>query len=369
MMQASWLSPRTASVHRGDAGLKMSKIKKALERSRGLRAQNLGVTDIALSEREKLERDIRKLLQEEHPDLLGGMKKQIKLHYSKTQKIPSDPQVLLSNHVFALTHDLEITKQIEILRAQVLKRLKDLKANSLMITSANNGEGKTFISTNLAVSIAQHLDRTVMLVDADLRNRIYKHHNLASVFFNSYHRAGLSDYLTGKAEIEDLLVNPGIPRLTILPSGKSVPDSAALLGSPKMEQLIFDMKSRYFSDRILIFDCSSFLSNADPLILSRYVDAVLLIVENSKTEMKSLQRMIELLKDKKIIGTVINKSGDLSTSNGAFKNNWKVNPPRLQDFLHDLGLQKLQYNMLLPRFARRGLKKIQLPPKFRRLNP
>jgi Mrp family chromosome partitioning ATPase len=201
--------------------LKMSKIKKALERSRGLRAQNLGVSDIALSEREKLERDIRKLLQEEHPDLLGGMKKQIKLHYSKTQKIPTDPQVLLNNHVFALTHDLEITKQIEILRAQVLKRLKDLKANSLIVTSANNGEGKTFISTNLAVSIAQHLDRTVMLVDADLRNRIYKHHNLANVFFNSYHRAGLSDYLSGKAEIEELLVNPGIPRLTILPSGKA----------------------------------------------------------------------------------------------------------------------------------------------------
>jgi protein-tyrosine kinase len=338
-------------------GRTMNKIKKALERSKTLRAQNLGVTEIALSEREKLERDIRTLLQEEHPDLLGGMKKQIKLHYSKTQKIPADPQVMLNNHVFALTHDLEITKQIEILRAQVLKRLKDLKANSLMIASAHNGEGKTFVSTNLAVSIAQHLDRTVMLVDADLRNRIYKHHNLANVFFNSYHRSGLSDYLSGKAEIEDLLINPGIPRLTILPSGKAVPDSAALLGSPKMEQLIYDLKSRYSSDRIIIFDCSSFLSNADPLILSRFVDAVLIIVENAKTEIKSLLRMVELLKDKKIIGTVINKSGGLSIPNSGFKSNWKFNPPRLQDFLHDLGLQKFQYNLLLSRFARRRVKK------------
>jgi protein-tyrosine kinase len=331
----------------------MSKIKKALERSRAEREENQDTDDIALLEREQLERDIRELLMQEHPELLGGMKKQIRLQYSKTRKILTDPRLLFNNHIFALTHRLDITKQIEILRAQVLSRLRDIKANCLMVTSANHREGKTFISSNLAVSIAQNLDCTVMLVDADLRARHYKRPNMAQLFFDSGSNPGLSDYLSGKAEIEDLLVNPGIPRLTILPSGKALPDSAALLGSPKMETLVGEMKSRYSRERIVIFDCSSFLSNADPLILSRYVDAVLIVVENAKTEIKSLTRMMELLKDKKVIGTVINKSTAVSDSQAAFGSKMKFNPAGLQDFLRELGLPGFQNNALFSRFCRR----------------
>ncbi|MGD9214092.1 MAG: CpsD/CapB family tyrosine-protein kinase, partial [Desulfobacteraceae bacterium] len=227
----------------------------------------------------------------------------------QTKTVSTDPGILKDNGVFALSHDMDVTKQIEILRAQVLKKLKQMNANSLMITSANHREGKTFTSINLAVSIAQSLDRTVMLVDTDLRNRSYKRQNMANVFLNSETRPGLSDYLLGNSKIEELLVNPGIPRLTILPSGKAVPDSAALLGSPRMEELIFEMKSKYAMERVLIFDCSSFLTNADAYVLSRYVDAVLLVVENEKTNIKDLERMIEMLKDNQIVGTVLNKFG------------------------------------------------------------
>jgi len=292
----------------------MSKIKKALERSRALREQGDSVQAVlereqpGLSEREQLEYDIYRLLSNEYPEILGSVKKQIKLSYSKTKIIKTDPEILINNRVFAIKQDFEITKHIEMLRAQVLKKLKQINANSLMITSANPREGKTFISTNLAVSIAQNFDRTVMLIDADLRKRSYKRHNMETVFFNSNSWGGLSDYLTGSAKIEELLVNPGIPRLTILPSGKELPDSAAFLGSPKMEDMVYEMKSRYPSERILIFDCSSFLSSADSLILSKFVDAVLLVVENEKTEINALQRMTELLKDKIIVGTVMNKS-------------------------------------------------------------
>ena len=301
----------------------MSKIKKAMERSKAQRARldwvdergnrnvtvvkNQGESARALSERVKLENDIRQLLRTEHPEELGTMQKEIKLIYTQTRTVKTDPQILKDNGIFALSHDMDVTKQIEILRAQVLKKLKQMNANCLMVTSANHREGKTFTSTNLAVSIAQNLDRTVMLIDTDLRNRKYKHRNMANVFLNSGDRPGLSDYLHGYAKLEDLLVNPGIPRLTILPSGRAAPDSAALLGSPKMEELIFDMKSKYSMERVLIFDCSSFLTNADPYVLSRYVDAVLLVVENEKTGLKDLERMIAMLKDNQIVGTVLNK--------------------------------------------------------------
>jgi hypothetical protein len=124
-----------------------------------------------------------------------------------------------------------------------------------------------------------------------------------------------------------------------------------------MEQLIGEMKSRYSSERVLIFDCSSFLSNADPLILSRYVDAVLLVIENSKTEIKSLLRMIELLKDKKIIGMVINKSGAFSSPGGPHKNNLKSYPSRLQDLFTDLGLKNFHNSLLSSRSYGRRLSK------------
>jgi non-specific protein-tyrosine kinase len=301
----------------------MSKIKKAMERNKAQRARldwrNPAVGDSvtavrargesakALSERVKLENDIRRLLREEYPDELGRMQKEIKLVYTQTRTVHTDPEKLINNGIFALSHDMDVTKQIEMLRAQVLKKLKQMNANSLMVTSANHREGKTFTSANLAVSIAQNLDRTVMLVDTDLRNRTYKHRNMATILLNSEDRPGLSDYLLGNAKIEDLLVNPGIPRLTILPSGRAIPDSAVNLGSPRMEELISDMKSKYSTERILIFDCGSFLTNADPYVLSRYVESVLLVVENEKTDLKDLRRMIGMLKDNQIVGTVLNK--------------------------------------------------------------
>jgi non-specific protein-tyrosine kinase len=322
----------------------MSRFRKALERSKALREKNSGdltrlinngdltrFTDsggmtllkgsrdpaqalsnqsgqAALSEREQLEHDIIKLLRKENPEILESRQKRIQLSYSKTQTIDADSETLLCNRVFAHKPEFSVTEQIEILRFQVLKKLDQLNANCLMITSAAHGEGKTFISTNLAVSIAQNLDRTVMLIDADLRNRTRRHQSIENVFFNAYDGAGLSDYLQGSARISEVLVNPGIPRLTLLPRGQGSLDSPTLLESAKMEELVGEMKSRYSNERIILFDGSAFMPNADALILSRIVDSVLVVVESEKTRVDALKKMIDLLKDRKIIGAVINKS-------------------------------------------------------------
>lgn len=294
----------------------MSRLRKALERSKALREQNssdLALTmsnnsgDVALLERERLEQDIIELLRKENPEILQSRQKRIQLSYSKTKTIDADSETLLCNRVFAHKPEFLVTEQIEILRFQVLKQLDQLNANSLMITSAAHGEGKTFISTNLAVSIAQNLDRTVMLIDADLRNRARRHQGVASIFFDSYSGAGLSEYLLGTAKISEVLINPGIPRLTLLPRGQGLLDSPTLLESAKMEELVSEMKSRYSNERIILFDGSAFLPNADALILSRFVDAVLVVVESEKTRIDALKRTIELMKEKQIIGTVLNK--------------------------------------------------------------
>jgi non-specific protein-tyrosine kinase len=176
-----------------------------------------------------------------------------------------------------------------------------------MVTSANRYEGKTFTSINLGVSIAHELDKTVLLVDADLKKPTKKHNDFAKDFFRTHLEKGLSDYLLNGTEIPELLINPGIERLVLLPGGKSLPNSTEVLGSPRMEQLVREMKSRYADDRIIIFDTSSVLTSADPLVLSRFVDGILLVVEEGRTRTDQLQKTVELLKDRPIIGTIINK--------------------------------------------------------------
>ena len=179
--------------------------------------------------------------------------------------------------------------------------MEEIGGNTLLITSAMPREGKTFTAINLAMSICLKVDRTVLLVDADLRQpSVHRYLGLDAV-------EGLSDYLLFQAEIPSLLLNPGIKNLIILPGGKALPNSTEVLGSPRMETMVREMKERY-PDRFIIFDSSSLLARADPLVFARYIDGFLLVVEAEKTSTKDVERALELLKEKTVVGIVLNKA-------------------------------------------------------------
>jgi non-specific protein-tyrosine kinase len=232
---------------------------------------------------------------------------EIRVTYSKTKVENIAPATLRRNRIFSLFQEHEMTDEVKMLRTQIMNKLKEIHGNTLLITSANPGEGKTFLTINLGVSIVQQLDRTVLLVDADLRNPSKKHQNFSSDFLGLDIGKGLSDYLLGQAEISEILINPGIERLTILPAGKPLLNSAELLGSSRMEALTKDIRSRYCSDRIILVDSPSLLCT-DPIVLSSYVDGVLLVVEDEKTSADDIKRAMELLKGKPVVGTVLNKA-------------------------------------------------------------
>ena len=278
----------------------MSKLKKALEKAketRGIQSQNL-YNDIKTSSK-----SVDLQVKEE-----DGCRPEIDICYTETKVKKIEESLLKKGKVISLFHDIDKIDEIKTLRTQVLNHLNQTGGNSILITSSNPYEGKTFTAINLGVSIAQELDRTVLLVDADLRKHQKYHKDFAADFFGTDMNEGLSNYLLGQAEIPDLLVNPGIERLVLLPAGRPLPNAAELLGSPRMVKLVNDIKSRYANDRIVIFDAASLLHCADPLVLSRYVDGILLIVEQEKTTAAQLQRSMELLKDKPLFGTVMNKS-------------------------------------------------------------
>jgi len=220
--------------------------------------------------------------------------------YLHTRTVPVDFEHLVQNHIIPDCKGSSAANRVKMLRTQILSKMANEGKNTLLITSANPGEGKTLTAINLAISISQEMDRTTLLVDSDLRKPAI--HS----YFGFEVSQGLSDYLRNNMPLSDLLVSPGIEKLVILPGGKPLTNSSELLGSPRMESLVAELKERY-ANRFIIFDSCSLLEFADPLVLSRLIDGILIVVEAEKTTKNDLKRTFELLRDKPVIGTLLNK--------------------------------------------------------------
>lgn len=221
--------------------------------------------------------------------------------YTKTRRQKINKETLRRNKVVSLFQDDPSVDQMKILYTQILNRLQERGGNSVLVTSPGHGEGKTLTAVNLAISMSLKVDLTVLLVDADLRTPSIN----GLLGFNAL--KGLSEYLLREAEIPELLVNPDIAKLVVLPGGRSLPNSTELLGSPRMKELVLGMKSRY-PERIIIFDCPPLLTSADTMVFSPFVDGVVLVVEAEKTTSGDVEKAMELLRGKPFLGTVLNKA-------------------------------------------------------------
>ncbi|RLA76067.1 MAG: hypothetical protein DRG33_08210, partial [Deltaproteobacteria bacterium] len=172
--------------------------------------------------------------------------------YTQTRVVPIDEKILLNNKIYSYFQDNLLTEQLRVLRTKIIDKLEKINGNTILITSARPGEGKTLIAINLAISIAQKYDRTVLLVDANLKNPMV--HSYLGIDVDR----GLSDVLLKEANIHEVLINPSIPRFIITPAGRKVPGSAELLNSPTAEIVFHDIKTRY-PERLVILDSPSIL--------------------------------------------------------------------------------------------------------------
>lgn len=176
------------------------------------------------------------------------------------------------------------------------------RSNLLMITSSVPGEGKTFTSINLAMSIAMELDSTVLLVDADVaRPAVLDRLGLPQ-------SAGLLDVLTApQTELADVLMKTNVDRLSILPAGTPHPRATELLASEGMNRLLEDLASRY-PDRIIVFDAPPVLVSTESRALASQVGQVLLIVEADRTSQSAVKHALSLLENCPVVMTVLNKT-------------------------------------------------------------
>lgn len=184
--------------------------------------------------------------------------------------------------------------------------------NLIMVTSSLPGEGKTFTSINLAVSIAMELDRTVLLVDTDAaKSDVVRRLGIEAA-------TGLTDYLTrDDISLPDILLRTNIPKLTILPAGTHHDHMTELLASGGMKKLVDDLSTRYH-DRVVVFDSPPVLVTSGAAVLASLVGQIVFVVRAEKTLASDVKDSLKQLRRRDNVGIVLNRSREWGTSKSQY---------------------------------------------------
>ena len=169
---------------------------------------------------------------------------------------------------------------------------------SVMVTSANDGEGKSITSANLAVTMAEDKKKSILLVSADFRSPAIEN------LFNVQAEKGLSDYFNGEVRLDQILTATNIKNLMVLPSGNIPSNPAEFFASQKMSEFIKELEKHF---NYIILDTPALIPFADARILGPVVDGVVLVVQAGKTRREVIWRAQDLLKSvrAKLLGVIL----------------------------------------------------------------
>ena len=205
------------------------------------------------------------------------------------------------------------------LRSRLLEARDASPFKSFLITSGLPGEGKTFIATNLALTLAGRDNSRVLLIDGDLR-RPSVHTVLGAAS-----KPGFAEYLAGTAGVGDILQYGPIPNFSFIPGGEGGEHSAALAANGKAEELVSSMASAF--DWIII-DSSPVIPVSDPVNLSRACDAVLLVTRAVSTPFPIAQKVKNELSGSRLLGIVLNGVEDLPSSSYGYYHGYAASGPK-----------------------------------------
>jgi protein-tyrosine kinase len=178
--------------------------------------------------------------------------------------------------------------------------------NLIMVTSGLAGEGKSFCTVNLAMSIAMEMDRTVLLVDADVaRPTVPKILGLGA-------ERGLMDILLDEnLKLADVLLKTDIEKLTLLTAGRRHSHSTELLASESMGELLKELAQRY-SDRVVIFDSPPLLLTSEARVLASQMGQIVLVVEAETTSQQVVKETLRQIESCDVVNLIYNKARSFS---------------------------------------------------------
>jgi len=192
-----------------------------------------------------------------------------------------------------------------MLRTRLMKVMRNNNWRVLGVSSIGPGEGKTFTTINLAISIAAETGQEAILVDLDLRRPSV--HRCMGIGDDSF--VSIRDYFqNAERDLSDLLICPSINRLGCLLSSDPLVRSSDILASARGRQLFSELRDRTDPSNVIIVDLPPLLATDDALAVAPMLDALLLVVAEGQAERSDLMDIQQITQEFNLIGTVLNKS-------------------------------------------------------------
>lgn len=201
-----------------------------------------------------------------------------------------------------------ISNEFRGIKRKLLQKVRDPQtraavSNLIMVTSSLPGEGKTFSSINLALSLAAERGLQVLLIDADVIRP-----SVGNMFM-APPTEGLTDLLTGKVgHVSDVLHRcADIPNLAVIFAGNPSANTPELISSGKMANLCRELSARY-PDRVIVLDTPPVLASTEPAILASYVHHLLMVVAADQTDRHQLRKSLETVASCQSVSLLFNKA-------------------------------------------------------------
>lgn len=298
----------------------MGKVSDALNKAKKQAAspQRHSLSDVAINKREEkkpiaLKTHTQPVVEVEQSENLGheemdrriaglprNINRDLQIESIQTSLLPDfdasriDPNLI----AYSSPHSYE-AEQFRMLRTNVLFPKSGKPARSILVASTAPSEGKSFVAANLAISIAQNVDKHVLLMDCDMRKpSVHKLFGFGPI-------AGLSDYLMRGQSLSSLIQRSFIDRLSILPGGAPPVNPAELLSSGRMKDLLREVSQRY-NDRFIVIDSPPIQLTAESKVLAKFAHGVLLVARFGRTDIKTALGVINKIGSEKFIGIVGN---------------------------------------------------------------
>ena len=217
-----------------------------------------------------------------------------------------DPNINLFINSDGTTRGAE---QFRTLRSRLYQLRSNQKLRTLLVTSSIPGEGKTFVTTNLAQVIIRQPDRHVLIIDADLRlPRLH-------VPLGAPRSPGLSNYLRGELDEMSIIQNEPNGNLCLIPGGDDVTNPSELLSNGRMNALLNRLAPVF--DWVIV-DSPPCLPVADASILADMCDGILMVVHAGSTASQLVQRACQEFRERNVVGVVLNREEQANEDTGYY---------------------------------------------------
>jgi capsular exopolysaccharide synthesis family protein len=200
-----------------------------------------------------------------------------------------------------VTHDFAPTpigEAYRSLRTNLMFSKDHGQVRSLVLTSNEPGDGKSFTAANLAITLAQ-LKTSTLLIDADLRRGVL--HNT----FGVAKEPGFSNYLTDVVPLQSILQETQIPNLTLISCGSLIPNPSELLGSHQMQRFLDEVRRKF---ELIVFDTPPLNAATDAVVVGTQVDAAVVVIRAGKTDRDLAKSKLDLFSSvpAKVLGAILN---------------------------------------------------------------